>query len=1140
MKRFTKKYRNILALTALAAPLLYGCSDELFPDGEGNGASADKGLVIYVPKVAADATPAAATRAGGVMDFNGDEGEINSLYLFAYPKDGGERTSINLKEEVATVADAPEGYEGYKLDLATGTYRLYVAANVNISDFATITEEDLKNYHLSIGGESASYLPMSCANSQMKVSYNGEAGSENVTDDAGIVINSGASTRVWADLKFAVAKVRVTVLNDLRPDLTDLTSTTLTNLADASALMSGGTVTTELGGGDFSKQGYYQLPEMKDDLLKVDIDNMTAMSGTPVGGDWAWQGVAYVAERLFGGTATDEPTVNLTFSDNSTKILEIGTKGEGLKRSYFYDYVGTSNGKFKLAVQPWDPVIIAGALHGPYFLHVDHTKIEKVSGGTPSDIWYESNAQIECVSPKVTINGNEVDLFSFTVNPEENKISVSVSPQIKLKDADKITDALKYFTIKAGTIEKRIDVGDLDLSEFLTVGVQNLTIDVREQISSGHYSGSFIIPIRTNLDSFSITDWTDVAGDAVTLCDADGQKLTSLDNIPAEGGVYNLLVNFKGLNDGLTFWQNTAQITFNVKGTGTDGTEIAKPVTVNVLPAVDKYKIHLYAPGWSNPHIYVYQTLVLPATHGTYPNAPVGTNDKDDVAALEYSFTGAVAFRGWDVVGKDGANHNDPTATIVKKTNFCIFTGSPSAGDWEPGTGNWENHYYHMDFCEEYRKNVTCSSCKTDHIDRDWPGIKMQSEGDGWWVFELSGVATPGKALIMFTDAKDDHSQNGDNRYPKYGADGSLLPGIPLFDYPSREGWFDVTDPNPHFSTTKPKFETYKYRIYWPYNSSSWNGLNIWNLSDTQSWGNSSYSSSDFNNGTSVSLSDNKGTYKKYNSTYAYIEFEETAAASGGFNYQRMPGHNENSTVPNSYKLEDGYYCYTITGKDTGYAGKPSGGVDPTPTNTYKFYWPKFGSDDMYRINFSYADGSTFPDYSSTNDFKNNEGSSGNTFYRTLPSGVDASKQIKVRISDGSGSKFRTMTISLSSFTGSGTEKTYTASESNFTLEGEQTFPTGKYRIYTTGSKFKIWVWTQKDNKDFETISKDQYTGTDDKAWDNRWEVTVDSPYVFDITKSGATVLKFIKGESGEHNKKFSDFKYNSTDKVYEYDATSD
>ena len=35
MKRFTKKYRNILALTALAAPLLYGCSDELFPDGEG-------------------------------------------------------------------------------------------------------------------------------------------------------------------------------------------------------------------------------------------------------------------------------------------------------------------------------------------------------------------------------------------------------------------------------------------------------------------------------------------------------------------------------------------------------------------------------------------------------------------------------------------------------------------------------------------------------------------------------------------------------------------------------------------------------------------------------------------------------------------------------------------------------------------------------------------------------------------------------------------------------------------------------------------------------------------------------------------------------------------------------------------------
>ena len=447
MKRFTKKYRNILALTALAAPLLYGCSDELFPDGEGNGASADKGLVIYVPKVAADAEPAAATRAGGVMAFNGDEGEINSLYLFAYPKDGGERTSINLKEGVTTVADAPEGYDGYRLDLATGTYRLYVAANVDISDFATITEEELKNYHLSIGGERASYLPMSCANSQMKVSYNGEAGNTNVTDDAGIVINSGASTHVWADLKFAVAKVRVTVLNDLRPDLTGLTSTSLTNLADASALMSGGTVTTELGGGEFSKKGkgYYQPPVMNENILSVNIDNMTSIEDASAGGTWAWQGVAYVAERLFDETVTDEPAVNLTFSDNSTKILEIGTKGEGLKRSYLYDYVGTSNGKFKLAVQPWDPVIIAGALHGPYFLHVDHTKIEKVSGGTPTDIWYESNAQIECVSPKVTIDGNEVDLFSFTVNPEENKISVSVSPQIKKAHQDLITE--KYFTI---------------------------------------------------------------------------------------------------------------------------------------------------------------------------------------------------------------------------------------------------------------------------------------------------------------------------------------------------------------------------------------------------------------------------------------------------------------------------------------------------------------------------------------------------------------------------------------------------------------------------------------------------------------------------------------------------------------------
>ena len=55
----------------------------------------------------------------------------------------------------------------------------------------------------------------------------------------------------------------------------------------------------------------------------------------------------------------------------------------------------------------------------------------------------------------------------------------------------------------------------------------------------------------------------------------------------------------------------------------------------------------------------------------------------------------------------------------------------------------------------------------------------------GWYRFELSGVATPGKALIMFTDTHP-HGYDVANRYPL-----DKQVGVPLFDFPNREGWFD-------------------------------------------------------------------------------------------------------------------------------------------------------------------------------------------------------------------------------------------------------------------------------------------------------------------------------------------------------------
>ncbi len=104
----------------------------------------------------------------------------------------------------------------------------------------------------------------------------------------------------------------------------------------------------------------------------------------------------------------------------------------------------------------------------------------------------------------------------------------------------------------------------------------------------------------------------------------------------------------------------------------------------------------------------------------------------------------------------------------------------------------------------------------------------MTKEERGWWKFTLTGIATPGKALIMFNDTHTefkDANGNATKRYP-----GNAEVGIPLFDYPSREGWFDYANGKTQFSSEDPN-PTIKYlRIYFPKNNDKVYSkhINVW------------------------------------------------------------------------------------------------------------------------------------------------------------------------------------------------------------------------------------------------------------------------------------------------------------------------
>lgn len=106
-----------------------------------------------------------------------------------------------------------------------------------------------------------------------------------------------------------------------------------------------------------------------------------------------------------------------------------------------------------------------------------------------------------------------------------------------------------------------------------------------------------------------------------------------------------------------------------------------------------------------------------------------------------------------------------------------------------------------------------------------WPGVSMKDdpENEGWKLFELSTeqrgwcsitgakpkYPKPGETLIMFNSGENNDYQ----RYPYH-----MEPGVQLFDFKNREGWF-VYDPtsNLHeFFESKPDIHLVTFKMYHP------------------------------------------------------------------------------------------------------------------------------------------------------------------------------------------------------------------------------------------------------------------------------------------------------------------------------------
>lgn len=942
MKNRKNKYCQllILCLSVICGALISSCSEDLDLKSTGNDFN-DKGLTIYIPNVIATAEHAAkksetATRAGQTLQ-EGNEAKINDIYLLAF-NTSGNLSRIKLENPVVSGE-----YNAYNVDLLEDTYNIYIIANLDSylsGGTASLLKEDgVKKSILQFGTLTentvlqSDNLPMGCTPQEIKIK---ESTGTLSSATNGVVVKDGKSTEIYADLTFLCSKVRYTILfdknsfsNKFPKDDLGLSFKEASNIRKEFAWQEGEAsedIHDPFAKVDFNAVKYPDINnESEKRYLTQNSSDAVPDRLTPLGeGIWgsnqrAWQGVFYVPAN----NLSELPTT-LKFNASGTGVNDsydlplywsVEETGHGLEYGKFYDVVcKLEDAQIKILkgavdIEPWTTQHLQYSLHGPYELVVETTSME-LTAGIPATLWYRSDISPEDIRfsfPKIVYEGCEeggTDFYIASVKKDEKgeyvladngeyQIEVKVNPEIPYNVFSQFTteeskQAINYFEIIAGNIQKKITLSPLELKAFFTVSPQEILIDVREMISSGLNDMDYYITIDSNISNdiyYTVSDLPDNNGD-FSLQAGDGIENMSNSTFNLTDGTGKLRVHLANFFKASDFWKTEKTFTLTLNSGNQE--EI---VTFKVKPYTTDYVIHFRSTNpnyqWTNPHIYVYQCLELPADlegrNSEYAGVTVGYEDGDNKeAALEYAFTSGISFKGW--AGYGGPSINDPNGEGFSPSDldnagnkwtmgFFIFKDGGGEGkqgqSYEPSSANSDRYNVNMDFNDKHIANVNgnwvCLECGTNQIWKSdkWPGIQMEKEtgeNEGWWKYTLSGVATPGKTMIMFTDPEIEYNTNlkrnahaskksggTDDLHFRYPANNEV--GIPLFDFADNEGWFEFDGlvengkyvnrsqvfkddkPNPPIES-EPEPEKEKYRFYWPINLGEY--IHLWTRGDDE------------------------------------------------------------------------------------------------------------------------------------------------------------------------------------------------------------------------------------------------------------------------------------------------------------------
>lgn len=845
------------------------CSDEL--GGERAPISSESNLHVLVPTVLSS-RGTRADDASGLPTYNAtvDECQINDLTLYAFPVPTGNGNDGKLLVEtlpapLATMMVEPN-VANYQLNIEPGTYHIYVVANMNkvLSGKDIQTEDDLKKIVLGYGVGAEPGMPVS---TNIPMIYEPKDVNGNIIDKK--IEKSGKKyTEVAANLKFTCVKVKLNLIMD--PSTSDnlfgksysITDIAAQKLTPSTHLLWDGkftqtdvtpeyakgmdtplyksTPTGDASKGCYYQKGEYEINEDNKDVANEDVVKIADAykdKGTPIPANfkqWLFQGTYYLPERYIS-KAEEQSVLKISGKvNNSNKnqyTIKLGHKQNAsdalptFPRGTYYEITGKlkSYGDMDLdcdvKVDDWKPVEInADFYHTTLWVNKAEAEVSSTKSDTISYKSSETVVDFGCIDTK-TVGETNQDIIVVTKR-DGNNIIFGINPIIPIdkfpKNSAGKREGIARVYLQANNIKKYIEV-HYDVTPYFKVSPKNVVIywDIDpdgKQVLEKHFV------VETNLGGLKAyqningTLTEKANGSIAQVGDAPSRLQISYDNTSDADGKYLMKV---------TETQNPVTTTvynFTLKPLNQiSGDEIAaQEVTVTVKPKFGPYRIYMRAinnicnwdgneDGTANLDVvFAEQKTEYTGINGSYNdkynfNWYDGWTDKDVSKNENNEDNKRIQNGRHKMYMYTQLGENDEHSTTVKDDAYVWIFSEKFPGDQMTGDVNNAGWYY-----------------------KDMPfnanSKYAQNKAEG-----TTKQIKPGQTLVIF--GTGENHGNGKTGCTPHRFPHTMDPGIPLFNYEDREGWY-LYDPTciPYYRVydDKPTIINVDYVIYTKSDITKW------------------------------------------------------------------------------------------------------------------------------------------------------------------------------------------------------------------------------------------------------------------------------------------------------------------------------